>query len=250
MIKFFRHIRKSLIEQNKMGKYFKYSIGEIILVVIGILIALQVSNWNQDRQERNNINAYYGKLIEEIDEQIKETEQLLNRNDTLRKMQQKVLEILASKDESQAPELSDNLGSVATAWPSRYSFEVFDEFNQNKLLSKVSNSELKLMLEELKWRLQKIQLDDDFLVNQYYTSIEPYFARHINYSTVALPVYSSGFVEGGPEMDYTHLFQSMELWNVVTLKLETTNSQIKKLQEMQGFLKILKVKLKDEFVNA
>ena len=44
MIKFFRHIRKSLIEQNKMGKYFKYAIGEIILVVIGILIATTITS--------------------------------------------------------------------------------------------------------------------------------------------------------------------------------------------------------------
>lgn len=51
MIKFFRHIRRSLINQNKMSKYFKYAIGEILLVVIGILIALQINNWNQERLE-------------------------------------------------------------------------------------------------------------------------------------------------------------------------------------------------------
>ena len=56
MIKFFRHIRKSLIEKNQMGKYFKYAIGEILLVVIGILIALQINNWNEKRiQKRNEI---------------------------------------------------------------------------------------------------------------------------------------------------------------------------------------------------
>ena len=50
MIKFFRHIRKSLLMENKTSKYFKYAIGEIILVVIGILIALQVNNWNEARK--------------------------------------------------------------------------------------------------------------------------------------------------------------------------------------------------------
>jgi hypothetical protein len=47
MIKFFRHIRQSLILENKTGKYLKYAIGEIVLVVIGILIALQINNWNE-----------------------------------------------------------------------------------------------------------------------------------------------------------------------------------------------------------
>lgn len=48
MIKFFRKIRKKLIEQNKVRNYFFYAIGEIFLVVIGILIALQVNNWNEN----------------------------------------------------------------------------------------------------------------------------------------------------------------------------------------------------------
>jgi hypothetical protein len=47
MIKFFRQIRQRLLTENKTGKYFKYAIGEIVLVVIGILIALQVNNWNE-----------------------------------------------------------------------------------------------------------------------------------------------------------------------------------------------------------
>ncbi|WP_396602470.1 DUF6090 family protein [Algibacter sp. R77976] len=50
MIKFFRKIRQNLIMENKTSKYFKYALGEIILVVIGILIALQINNWNENRK--------------------------------------------------------------------------------------------------------------------------------------------------------------------------------------------------------
>src|SRR5210317_479613 len=53
MIKFFRKIRYDLMRQNKTGKYFKYAVGEIILVVIGILIALQINTWNENRKLRN-----------------------------------------------------------------------------------------------------------------------------------------------------------------------------------------------------
>ena len=49
MIKFFRHIRKSLLNEGKTSKYLKYAIGEIALVMIGILLALQVNNWNNNR---------------------------------------------------------------------------------------------------------------------------------------------------------------------------------------------------------
>ncbi|WP_411768962.1 hypothetical protein [Winogradskyella sp. A3E31] len=51
MIKFFRHIRQSMVNQKKTKKYVLYAIGEIILVVIGILIALQINNWNSNRIE-------------------------------------------------------------------------------------------------------------------------------------------------------------------------------------------------------
>ncbi|WP_411766440.1 DUF6090 family protein [Winogradskyella sp. A3E31] len=52
MIKFFRTIRKRTIEDNKSARYFKYAIGEIILVVIGILIALQINTWNENRKAK------------------------------------------------------------------------------------------------------------------------------------------------------------------------------------------------------
>ena len=53
MIKFFRHIRKRLLAENRFARYTLYAIGEIILVVIGILIALQVNEWNNERNRKN-----------------------------------------------------------------------------------------------------------------------------------------------------------------------------------------------------
>ena len=53
MIKFFRKIRQNLLMENKTGKYFKYAIGEIVLVVVGILIALQINILNQAKKDRD-----------------------------------------------------------------------------------------------------------------------------------------------------------------------------------------------------
>ena len=50
MIKFFSKIKKQMFDENKTGRYLKYAIGEIVLVMIGILLALQVNTWNNNRE--------------------------------------------------------------------------------------------------------------------------------------------------------------------------------------------------------
>ncbi|MDT0558796.1 hypothetical protein RM697_09060 [Ichthyenterobacterium sp. W332] len=57
MIKFFRQIRKSLLSEGKTGKYLKYAIGEIVLVVIGILIALQINLKSQEKTNREHVES-------------------------------------------------------------------------------------------------------------------------------------------------------------------------------------------------
>ncbi len=66
MIKFFRKIRQNLINEGKTTKYFKYAIGEIVLVVIGILIALQINNWNEERKSKNLEISYLKNLKEDV----------------------------------------------------------------------------------------------------------------------------------------------------------------------------------------
>lgn len=66
MIKLFRNIRKNLLAEGKNSKYLKYAIGEIILVVIGILIALSINNWNEGRKEKHSMNMALLSLIEDL----------------------------------------------------------------------------------------------------------------------------------------------------------------------------------------
>ena len=66
MIKFFRNIRKKLLTENRFNKYALYAIGEIVLVVIGILIALQINNQNELRKEQGITNKYYQGFVEDL----------------------------------------------------------------------------------------------------------------------------------------------------------------------------------------
>jgi hypothetical protein len=67
MINFFRRLRKQLLGENKFSRYIVYAIGEIILVVFGILIALGINNWNNERISRERNSQLLSKLINELD---------------------------------------------------------------------------------------------------------------------------------------------------------------------------------------
>ena len=120
MIKFFRKIRQKLLSENKFSKYLLYALGEIILVVIGILIALQINNWNSQRIDRNKEKEYLHNLIEDI-----KVQQLLVKNQIIheKKIKSKVERALVhlSSEEIDADTLNEYLSDIT-----RKSFVVND----------------------------------------------------------------------------------------------------------------------------
>ncbi|MCJ7466878.1 MAG: DUF6090 family protein, partial [Maribacter sp.] len=77
MINFFRKIRKKLADDNKPLKYMRYAIGEIVLVVIGILIALQINNWNESRKSKLMANDAYRNLLASLQQDSTEVQQII-----------------------------------------------------------------------------------------------------------------------------------------------------------------------------
>lgn len=71
MIKLFRNIRQNLLNEGKTSKYLKYAIGEIILVVIGILIALQINNWNENQKQKKQLDAIYATVEQNLKTDLK-----------------------------------------------------------------------------------------------------------------------------------------------------------------------------------
>ena len=84
MIKFFNKIRYDLMEKNKTGKYLKYAVGEIILVVIGILIALSVNNWNQEKKDRQIGEDYLLRIHRDLVQDTINFRSIITNNNKLR----------------------------------------------------------------------------------------------------------------------------------------------------------------------
>ena len=98
MIKFFRKIRYNLMETGKTTKYVKYAIGEIILVVIGILIALSINNWNEERKNRNREQSILKNLQIDFKSNINNVDKTYNSFLEAFEASANLLEIISSND--------------------------------------------------------------------------------------------------------------------------------------------------------
>lgn len=78
MITLFKKIRQRLLTENRFGKYMSYAVGEIVLVVIGILIAVQLNNWNQERINDLQIEKLVDKVEEDLAHNIHLTSEIIN----------------------------------------------------------------------------------------------------------------------------------------------------------------------------
>lgn len=222
MLRFFRNIRKSLMEQSKVRAYLLYAIGEILLVVIGILLALQVNNWNESRIENNQLQNYYSKIIEEIDSSILQINAGIKSSEYILETNKRSLQLISSGHPDSTAELSNTLGALGTAWFTILSFPVIDEFQRTGYLSKVQDDSLKILFQKFSERYKDFESLNEYLDRQYQNTIEPYLINNLNYSEVALPVYKAMVVEGGPQTNYQHLAKDLATWNIITLKLELT----------------------------
>ena len=96
MIKFFRKIRQNLLMENKKGTYLKYAIGEIILVVIGILIALQINNWNERKKERVKEESFLREINLDFKSNKTQLDSIISHNKVSLNASIKILEVIES----------------------------------------------------------------------------------------------------------------------------------------------------------
>lgn len=97
MIKFFRAFRQNLIGKSKTKRYLIYAIGEIVLVVIGILIALQINNWNEAYKDHQLEQAYYCRLLEDVNQDQLLLDNLKKDNDARLKSNNELIHLLQLK---------------------------------------------------------------------------------------------------------------------------------------------------------
>ncbi|NNK18832.1 MAG: hypothetical protein HKP49_06725 [Maribacter sp.] len=106
MLKFFRKIRRNLLTENKFSKYLFYAIGEILLVVIGILIALQINNWNNEKIERKEEKKSYVNIKRQIIDDKNDLLQVIDYNNYFTRAYQYGIKLIMSDNRSKIDSLA------------------------------------------------------------------------------------------------------------------------------------------------
>lgn len=161
MIKFFRKIRQQLLTENNFSKYLPYAIGEIILVVIGILIALQINNANEIRKNRNKELAYLENIREDM---------LINREKINSLIERRAKRIETAHEligHIEGHPVEDwhkfNLKTIQIfTWERFYQHNyTFEELISSGNLSYIKSDSLKTMLFELESTYKQLKAEED-----------------------------------------------------------------------------------------
>lgn len=178
MIKFFRRIRQQLVSKNRFSKYLLYAIGEIFLVVIGILLALQINNWNQQRIEDKKEIELLIDLKDEFENNLIELEESININKIVTQSCIDLTNIIRSNSLSKQPSVVDKL-LIAIG-----NFNSFDaktgissEIVNSGKLSILKNEALRIQLNN--WLTNIIDSEEDILFrsDNYTINLMPFLMK-------------------------------------------------------------------------
>ena len=181
MINIFKKISKNLISENKFRNYFLYATGEIFLVVIGILIAIQINNWNDLRNSKKQITNHIESLKNEISINIKKNEHFINSyNKSLNQTIKYIRLFSDSSEKIQDDSIIKMYSSMIPINGRILSTTAYLDLNKSKILNNISNDTLRkmiihygILLEEDK----KKNLEFSEGWNQY---LFPYFLNNAN----------------------------------------------------------------------
>ena len=182
MFRFFRKLRQELLIENRFRKYTQYAAGEIFLVVVGILIALQVNTWNEGRKNTADMKDAIKTLVSEIEFNESYLDNQVDRiNEELNEIEHFINEVNVP-DEAMVPdsvitELIRNVSSLSFT-PLRRN--AYGNLINSGAINYVRNDTLKLELIDIERSYQVFERNRNNVNGLWEEIIRPYYLRHAN----------------------------------------------------------------------
>ena len=238
MIKFFRKIRQRLLTENKFSKYLIYAIGEIVLVVIGILIALQINTWNEERKANEHETKLLKDLLSEIKFSIEEVDTVAFYNqDSYRYLE--LIENHITDDLPYSKVLDTAFGRLDTWYMPYLPFSAYESLKESGIES-ISNDSIKQKITHLYEFGMKFLLEDngnwEWSFNQ--NTTQRFMTKHIRRlrenRDLARPV------------NYEVLKQDEEFKNFISVLIAVRRSHVGALKDISLYMNKLSPSIEEE----
>ena len=180
MLRFFRSIRQNLLNENKTAKYFKYAIGEFLLIVAGILVALQIQNWNEGRLDRLKEAEYMQNLLVEMQAAKEEFLEDRKRQEAVSNALESLLVQFENRSASDAEIIE---------WIQEFSIRIFafippssvlDDLTSSGNMQLFTSNELRYALNSYSQKKEQIRYADELRISRMYEQVRPFLNKHMN----------------------------------------------------------------------
>jgi hypothetical protein len=226
MIKLFRNIRKNLLTEGKTTKYFKYAIGEIILVVIGIIIALQINTWNENRKQSMEEKEILTSLFENLVFAKQQSQDLIQIEKESKALLIQILKLGIDNQENDI--LTDTIFKIAV-WDienSKPTFNIYSSLKNTNKLSLIKSNAINQKFTDLEIELNKL---DDILadrLNVQQLRIDKLLENEINFIPLIKENIPELNIENESVNNYDEVIKLKVVRNLLGMKLTFTQDVI------------------------
>jgi len=244
MIPFFRKLRKQFADDNKPAKYFRYAIGEIILVVIGILIALQINNWNSDRINLKESNQFKIRLLNEVKSNIQIITSEIEDEKAIINANLSILNMFHVNKENQNARTLDSLIYIGMIHnQAKLNLGTLNEGLNTGKISLIESDSLRSLLYDFPTLVENMISREKYNNDDIDYFFTPFLYDHLSFrqmdgvhSRYKDQIGSSKF------MDYNNLeiLQSMKFENLIDNRYYNSNGQMETYEEIRINLERLK----------
>jgi hypothetical protein len=248
MIRLFRKIRYKLLSENNYGIYILYASGEIFLVVIGILFALQIDNWNETKKIKKEELGILVNLCENLYEAKKESLRLIAEEINSRDYIVSALTMNSTGDSILLNSNSDSIFNIII-WDVQLDAPVINSYTEIKNTGQtglIMNQKIRQGFTNLELSINHLQdrIDDRLRVQQ--LRIDAIAINNINFVRMASIRSPDLILDQEPENDYHLLLGNQKIRNLLAMKLEFTNEVIETRQHLDDEINSLIKLLEDE----
>ncbi|MBC2846381.1 hypothetical protein [Winogradskyella flava] len=225
--------------ENKTSKYFKYAIGEIILVVIGILIALQVNNWNTKRNESKASKNLMSRLLIESNKNQEALNENIERIKSLMTDSERLLQFMGNAFTNKNEKTIDTLIYSVLASPSlNYKSSTLDEALSSGAISLIVSDSLRDLLYQIPSIYEIIKRTEKNEDEDSTNNLIPYFYDNISLRQVDYRFAPIKDRIGKSELDYSDnriILNDRKFESIIDNKMFLLNTALNRNIEYQKF---------------